>query len=138
MQQLRLSTETAEQDVTLIHRFLSEESTWVLGISIDAVRTSLANSLNFGGFLGESQVAFARVVSDHATFAYLADVFVLREHRGNGYSLALMSAVFSHPPLQNLRRFLLATSTAHRLYSKFGFAGLANPQAFMEKYTRSP
>ena len=134
MHQLRISTEVEEQDVDLIHRFLSEESAWAQGIPVETVRTSIEYSLNFGGFLGSSQVAFARVVSDYATFAYLVDVFVLKEHRGNRYSGALMSAVLAHPRLQSLRRFMLATSSAHGLYEKFGFTAPAKPQSFMEKF----
>lgn len=134
MHQLRISTAVIDQDVDLIHRFLSEESAWAQGIPVETVRASIEHSLNFGGFLGSSQVAFARVVSDYATFAYLVDVFVLQEHRGNGYSAALMSAILSHPKLQGLRRFMLATSSAHRLYKKFGFTAPVKPQSLMEKF----
>lgn len=134
MQSLRISTATEEQDIEIIHRFLSTQSTWAIGIPQETVRASIEHSLNFGGFLGNSQVAFARVVSDYATFAYLVDVFVLEEHRGKGYSSALMYAVMSHPRLQGLRRFLLATSTAHGLYAKFGFMPPAKPQSLMEKF----
>jgi GNAT superfamily N-acetyltransferase len=134
MQRLRISTETKDQDIELIHRFLSEESAWAQAISVEMVRTSIQHSLNFGAFLGTSQVAFARVVSDYATFAYLVDVFLLHEHRGKGYSSKLMSAVLAHPQLQGLRRFMLATSTAHGLYAKFGFTPPAKPQTLMERY----
>ncbi|TAG45762.1 MAG: N-acetyltransferase [Betaproteobacteria bacterium] len=135
MHKLTISAETEDQDVELIHRFLSEESAWARGIPLETVRTSIEHSLNFGAFLGPSQVAFARVVSDYATFAYLVDVFVLQEHRGKGYSSALMSAVLAHPRLQGLRRFMLATSTAHGLYEKFGFAPPVKPQTLMERYS---
>lgn len=134
MEQLRISTNAEDLDVPLIHRFLSEESAWAREIPIETVRTSIRNSLNFGGFVGDSQVAYARVVSDLATFAYLVDVFVLEEHRGKGYSKALVEAVVAHPPLQGLRRFMLATSDAHGLYAKFGFTPPARPQTLMEKY----
>jgi GNAT superfamily N-acetyltransferase len=133
MQQLRISTAIEDQDIGLIHRFLSEESTWAMDIPFETVRLSIEHSLNFGGFLGPSQVAFARVISDYATFAYLVDVFVLKEHRGKGYSAALMSAILAHPDLQGLRRFFLATSTAHGLYAKFGFTAPAKPQSLMER-----
>jgi GNAT superfamily N-acetyltransferase len=79
-------------------------------------------------------VAYARVVSDYATFAYLVDVFVLKEHRGKGYSAALVAAVMAHPQLQGLRRFMLSTSDAHGLYAKFGFTPSSRPQTLMEKY----
>jgi len=134
MQQLRISTAVEDQDIKLIHRFLSEESAWAAGIPFETVRASVENSLNFGGFLGKSQVAFARVVSDYATFAYLVDVFVLKEHRGKGYSSALMSAILAQPQLQGLRRFMLATSTAHGLYAKFGFTSPVKPQTLMERF----
>lgn len=133
MQALRISSANEDQDIDMIHRFLSTESTWAQGITIDLVRKSVNHSLNFGAFLGTSQVAFARVVSDCATFAYLVDVFVLPEHRGKGYGAALIAAVLDDPRLQGLRRFLLATSSAHGLYAKFGFAPPAKPQTLMEK-----
>jgi len=134
MEPLRISTAVEEQDVALIHRFLSEESAWAKGIPLETVRESVKNSLNFGGFIGTSQVAFARVVSDYATFAYLVDVFVLPERRGNGYSGQLMAAVMGHPRLQGLRRFMLATSTAHGLYARFGFTAPVRPEALMERF----
>ena len=134
MQLLRITTAVEDQDIELIHRFLSEQSAWAIGIPLETVRVSIEHSLNFGGFLGASQVAFARVVSDYSTFAYLVDVFVLEEHRGKGYSSALMSAVLSHPRLQGLRRFMLATSTAHGLYAKFGFTPPVKPQSLMERF----
>ena len=135
MTELRITTEPAELDVPLIHRFLSEESAWARGIPLATVQESIRHSLNFGLFAGAGQVAYARVVTDYATFAYLVDVFVLAEHRGKGYSAELMAAVMAHPGLQGLRRFLLATSTAHGLYAKFGFAAPAKPQALMERFT---
>lgn len=134
MEPLRISTDIHDQDVALIHRFLSEETAWARQIPFETVRASVENSLNFGGFVGAAQVAYARVISDYATFAYLVDVFVLPQHRGKGYSAALMAAVMSHPRLQGLRRFMLATSTAHGLYEKFGFASPAKPQTLMERY----
>jgi len=118
----RISTDRAELDVAMIHAFLADESSWAKGIDIALVRKSIANSLCFGGFVGDRQVAFARVISDFATFANLVDVFVLREHRGRGYGARLLQAVISHPELQGLRRFTLATADAHGLYERFGFA----------------
>lgn len=134
MTELRITTDRAELDVPLIHRFLSQESAWAKGIPLATVRRSLEGSLCFGGFLGREQVAFARVISDYATFANLVDVFVLPAHRGKGYSKALMRAVLAHPDLQGLRRFTLATFDAHGLYRQFGFTEPANPQSFMERY----
>jgi GNAT superfamily N-acetyltransferase len=129
-----VSTEKNDLDVGFVHRFLSEQTYWARGIPRDVVERSIANSLCFGGFLGGRQVAFARVISDYATFANLVDVFVLPELRGRGYSKALMETVLAHPQLQGLRRFMLATSDAHGLYARFGFTAPANPQTLMERY----
>jgi len=129
-----ITTEVSELDTGLVHRFLSEQSSWAKGISLDLVERSIANSLCFGGFLGKGQIAFARVISDYTTFANLVDVFVLPEHRGKGYSKALMAAVFAHPELQGLRRFTLATGDAHGLYAQFGFTAPLYPQSLMERY----
>ena len=134
MPELRITTDRVELDVALIHRFLSQESTWAKGIPLATVQRSLETSLCFGGFLGREQVAFARVISDYATFANLVDVFVLPAHRGKGHSKAMMRAVLAHPDLQGLRRFTLATFDAHGLYRQFGFTEPANPQSFMERY----
>lgn len=135
MTPLRVSTNKEELDVPLIHRFLSEHSTWAKGISRPIVKKALEHSLCFGGFLDTTQVAFARVISDYATFANLVDVFVLPEHRGKGYSKIMMAAVVNHPELQGLRRFTLATADSHGLYSQFGFTLLNKPHTFMERYS---
>ena len=132
MKPITIKTEPEAQDVSVIHRFLSEESPWAKGISRSLVEESIRNSLNFGLFVENRQVAFARVVTDYSTFAYLMDVFVLPEHRGNGYSNQVMQAVMAHPRLQRLRRFLLVSSTARGLYQKYGFGPTAKPETFME------
>lgn len=129
---LTLDTSPDAQDLTLIHRFLSQESTWARGIPLALVQRSIRNSLNFGLFLAGAQVAYARVVSDYATFAYLMDVFVLPAYRGRGYSRRLMDAVKAHPQLQGLRRFVLVSNTARGLYAQYGFAAPARPESFME------
>jgi GNAT superfamily N-acetyltransferase len=134
MEELRITTATTELDIPLIHRFLSEHASWAKGIPLALVRKSIEHSLCFGGFLGNAQVAFARVISDYATFANLVDVFVLPEHRGNGYGKKLMAAVVAHPQLQGLRRFTLATGDAHALYAQFGFTAPLHPQSLMERY----
>ena len=136
MPELRITTDRAELDVALIHRFLSQESTWAKGIPLATVQRSLEASLCFGGFLGREQVAFARVISDYATFANLVDVFVLPAHRGQGHSKAMMRAVLAHPDLQGLRRFTLATFDAHGLYRQFGFHELEQPERWMERRPR--
>jgi GNAT superfamily N-acetyltransferase len=130
---LQVSTDKDRLDIELVHRFLSSEAYWSRGIPRATVERAIAGSLCFGGYLGGRQVAFARVVTDGATFGYLADVFVLPEHRGQGHARTLMNAVMAHPQLQGLRRFSLATSDAHGLYAAFGFAPPARPQTLMEK-----
>jgi GNAT superfamily N-acetyltransferase len=141
MSALQISTDKGQLDIALIHRFLSTDAYWSLGIPRATVERAIAGSLCFGGYLDGHQVAFARVVTDGATFGYLADVFVLPEHRGQGHSKTLMAAVMAHPQLQGLRRFSLATGDAHDLYAAFGFAAPTRPQNLMEKmdmdvYTR--
>lgn len=131
---LRISCDRHQLDVALIHRFLSGQSAWAAGIPLATVQKSIEHSLCFGGYLGSGQVAFARVISDRATYANLVDVFVVPEHRGQGYGKQLMAAVIAHPELQGLRRFTLATADAHGLYAQFGFTPLAKPQTFMERY----
>lgn len=133
MAELRISTDRGELDVALVHRFLATEAYWSPGIPRDTVERAIAGSLCFGGYLDAAgQVAFARVISDFATFACLADVFVLPAHRGKGYSKQLMEAVFTHPQLQGLRRFMLTTFDAHGLYAQYGFGAPARPQTLME------
>lgn len=129
-----VDTDRARLDVAMIHRFLSEESTWALGIPRELVQRAIDHSLCFGVYDTDgAQVAFARVITDQATFAYLLDVFVLPAHRGQGHSTRLMDAVMAHPGLQGLRRFMLATMTAPSLYARYGFAPPALPQALMER-----
>lgn len=129
---MEINNDKQQLDIVLIHRFLSEESAWAKDIPLEKVQQSIAHSLCFGGYENGQQIAFARVVSDFATFAYLMDVFVLKEHRGRGLSRQLMAAVQAHPQLQGLRRFLLASSDASGLYQKFGFKALGKPEIMME------
>lgn len=130
---LRISTCREELDVEMIHRFLSQDAYWSRGIPRETVERAIAGSLCFGGHLdGVGQVAFARAATDGATFAYLADVFVLPAWQGRGLGRQLMDAVMAHPQLQGLRRFLLATRDAHALYAGYGFAAPASPQTLME------
>ena len=125
-----ISTDRSRLDVALIHDFL-RSSYWAQGIPRAVVERSIQHSLCFGAFLGGRQVGFARVVSDFASFAYVADVFVVPEHRGRRISKLLMRAIIEHPDLQGLRRILLATRDAHGLYAQFGFAPLTHPEHFM-------
>jgi GNAT superfamily N-acetyltransferase len=132
--QLEISDDKGRLDVPLIHRFLSEEAYWSLGIPRSTVQRAINHSLCFGGYLAGQQVAFARVITDKATFGYLADVFVLPGHRGQGHSKALIAAILAHPELQGLRRLSLATADAHGLYASFGFLPPARPENLMEKH----
>jgi GNAT superfamily N-acetyltransferase len=131
---LQISTDRGELDVPLIYRFLSEQSTWAVGISRPIVERAIENSLCFGGYVDGRQVAFARVISDYATFGNLVDVFVVPEYRGRGYGKQLMKAVIEHPSLQGLRRLTLATGDAHALYEQFGFKAPLRPESLMERY----
>ncbi|MGN6226257.1 MAG: GNAT family N-acetyltransferase [Dyella sp.] len=140
---LRIDTSREALDRDMIHAFLTEQAYWSRGIPRETVERAIEGSLCFGGYLDGRQVAFARVVTDCATFGYLADVFVLPAYRGQGHSKTLMAAVMAHPQLQGLRRFSLATSDAHALYAGFGFTTPRRPQNLMEKldpdiYTRQP
>lgn len=118
-------------DREAVHAFLAD-SYWARGISRDVVERSIRHSLCFGIYDGDAQVGFARVVTDHATFAYLADVFVVPAHRGRGLAKWLMECIVAHPDLQGLRRFLLGTRDAHGLYARFGFGPPRNPAIWME------
>lgn len=129
-----VSDDKGRLDVPLIHRFLSEEAYWSPGIPLTTVLCAINHSLCFGGYLGGQQVAFARVITDKATFGYLSDVFVLPEHRGQGYSKALVTAILAHPELQGLRRLSLSTRDAHGLYGSFGFVPASAPASLMEIY----
>lgn len=126
-----ISTDQQSFDLDAIHAFLSH-SYWSPGISRATVEKATRNSLAFAVFLGEQQIGFARVITDKASFAYLADVYILEAHRGQGLAKYLMATILAHPDLQELRRFLLATQDAHSLYSQLGFSGLTNSSRFME------
>ena len=126
-----ISTDPRRLDVGVIHAYLAR-SYWSPCIPRSIVERAVSNSLCFGLYRGPEQVGFARVVTDKATFAYVADVFVLEPHRGKGLSKWLMEFIKAHEDLQGLRRFLLATRDAHGLYKQFGFAGLVNPSRMME------
>jgi GNAT superfamily N-acetyltransferase len=129
-----MTTDKTRLNLEAVHSFL-KASYWAAGIPAQAVRRSVENSLTFGLFRDDEQVGFARVVTDYATFAYLADVFVLEPYRKQGLGKWMMEVVFSHPELQGLRRWMLATRDAHELYRKCGFTELEDPRIFMEKYT---
>jgi GNAT superfamily N-acetyltransferase len=128
-----ISTDPARLDVAVIHQYLAEESYWAQNIPRELVALAIAGSLNFGLYAsGGKQIGFARVITDYATFAYLCDVFVLPDYRGQGLSKWLMTCVMAHPDLQNLRRFMLMTRDAHSLYTRFGFTPVKEPANCLE------
>jgi GNAT superfamily N-acetyltransferase len=127
----QMSTDRQRIDIAAVHAFLTQ-SYWSPGIPRGVVERAIENSLCFSVYFGAQQVGFARVITDKATFAYLADVFIIESHRGKGLSKWLMEFVTAHEELQGLRRFLLATKDAHALYAKFGFEALGNPSRIME------
>ena len=127
-----ITTDKRSLDLNAIHAFLSQ-TYWSPGVPMAVVEKAIENSLAFGILYGQEQVGFARVVTDKATFAYLADVYVLEAHRGKGLSKRLIREILAHEELQVLRRFLLATKDAHGLYAQFGFKELANPARMMER-----
>lgn len=127
-----ISDDRSRLDVAVIHAYLTE-SYWAAGIPRGVVERSIAGSLCVGIYHGADQVGFARMVTDKATFAYLADVFVLEAHRGRGLSKHLMEFIAAHPDLQGLRRCMLVTRDAHELYRQFGYTPLTAPERVMEK-----
>ena len=130
-----ISTNKSKLDVDVIHNYLCNESYWAKNIPVELVKKSIDGSCCFGLFVHENsvckQVGFARVISDCATFGYLADVFILEAYRGKGFSKWLMETIMNCPDLQGLRRWLLATKDAHGLYTKFGFLPLDKPERIM-------
>jgi GNAT superfamily N-acetyltransferase len=129
-----ISTDKTRLDLARIHRFLSTEAYWSPGVPREVVGRSIENSICFGVYSADGeQVGFARVVTDRATFAWLADVYIESEHRGDGLGKRLVATVLEHPELQGLRRWMLGTADAHELYRRFGFDGLNDVQRFMAR-----
>jgi GNAT superfamily N-acetyltransferase len=126
-----ISTSRDRLDVDVVHGFLTE-SYWSPDIPRETVERAIAGSLNFGLYRNGRQIGFARVITDGATFAYFADVFVLPDYRGAGLATWLMTTALAHPALAGLRRYLLATLDAHAVYARCGFTPLARPERFME------
>lgn len=128
----KISCKAEDMDIVAIHKFISR-TYWAKNIPLKTMQKAINNSLCFGVFtLAGEQIAFARMVTDSATFAYLADVYVLQEHRGQGISKYLMNEIQNHRELQGIRRMFLATSDAHGLYQQFGYRTLQHPELFME------
>jgi N-acetylglutamate synthase-like GNAT family acetyltransferase len=131
---LRISADFDDLDLALIHGFLSGESYWAAGIPLETLERALRNSICCSGHLDGRQVAFGRVITDQATFAYLADVFVLPQHRGCGYGRAIVEALMADQRLQGLRRWHLVTRDMQTLYAKLGFTPLSQPERHMQKH----
>lgn len=131
---IAVSTDKAKLDVPFIQNFLATIY-WAAGRTIDEVQICIDSSVCFGIYLNDVQIGFGRVITDYVVFGYLMDVFIAEEHRGNGYSSVLISAMMNEPVLKNIKIWRLATSDAHFLYEKFGFKALAYPEKMMEKVT---
>ncbi|MFZ1702659.1 MAG: GNAT family N-acetyltransferase [Pyrinomonadaceae bacterium] len=127
-----IDTDRLRLDFAAIQRFLAEDSYWAKTRTPEQTQTAIDNSICFGLYHGERLVGFARVVSDQATFAYLGDVFIINEYRGQALSKWLMEIIIAHPDLQGLRRWVLATRDAHGLYEQYGFGPLVHPDRWME------
>ena len=132
-----VSDDPVRLDLDVIHRFL-QQSYWARNIPREVVARSMEHSLCFGVYLAETQVGFARVITDQATFGYLADVFILEEHRARGLARWLVRCILETSELKDLRRWLLATRDAHEIYRAVGFSSLAEPERFMEIRVANP
>jgi GNAT superfamily N-acetyltransferase len=127
-----ISDERDLLQVEKVHAYLSNESYWAKGIPFETVLRSIENSLCWGVYHKGEQIGFARMITDQATFAYLADVYILENHRGKGLSKQLLKEILSHSKLQGLLRLMLATRDAHGLYAQFGFTVPEDPQKLMQ------
>lgn len=127
-----ISTDQSLLDIQFIHHFLDQESYWAKGIPLERLETAIKNSLCFGIYHQNKQIGFARVITDFAIFAYLADVFIKPEYRKQGLSKWLMQTILQHSDLQAVKRWLLATADAQGLYSHFGFEKINNPENYMQ------
>jgi GNAT superfamily N-acetyltransferase len=130
-----ISTDNNLLDIDVIHQYLGEDSYWAKGITKERIQRSIDNSMCFGVYHDKKQIGFARVITDKATFAYIADVFILDTYRKQGLSKWLMQTILGHPELDGLRRWVLATADAHGLYKQFGFGPLAKPENWMDIFT---
>lgn len=127
-----IHTDKDKLDIEFIHNYLSRSSYWAEQIPLETVVKAIEGSLCFGLYEGDTQIGFARMVTDKATFAYMADVFIDEGYRGRGLSKWLVATMLAHPDMQGLRRLMLATRDAHGLYAQFGFTPVANPERLMQ------
>ena len=132
MEEILISDDKSKLDVELIHKFLFT-SYWAAGRSIEEVTKSIDNSICFGIYKNDNQIGFARIITDFVVFAYLMDVFILEEHRGNGYSKLLLNRIFDDKRFKGIKKWMLATKDAHSLYNQFGFERIQKPERLMEK-----
>ena len=132
MNTLTLSTDKNQLEINFIHAFISN-TYWAKGRTLAEVQTCIDNSLNFGIYLNNHQIGYARVVTDYVAFAYLMDVFIAEEFQKQGYASQLMDFILKCKTLQNIKIWRLATTDAHYLYKKFGFTPLNNPVKMMER-----
>jgi GNAT superfamily N-acetyltransferase len=130
-----ISTDKDLLDFDMMYDYLSRESYWSKGIKPEVLRKGIDNAMSFGVYHDKKQIGYAKVVTDKATFAYLADVFVLEQYRGLGLSKWLVKTIKEHPDLQGLRRWMLATADAHGLYAQFGFEPISNPERWMQIFS---
>ena len=128
-----ISCDKSKLDLDMIYRFLVNDSYWARGRTWETFKKSVDNSLCFGVFEGSKQIGFARVVTDYAVFAWIMDVFILKEYRHRGFGKILVKAIVDHPDLKNLKRWGLSTNDAHGLYKKFDFRVIREPDMFMER-----
>jgi GNAT superfamily N-acetyltransferase len=133
-----ISPEKEKVDIEFVYDFLSKEAYWSKGIPLETVKRSIANSQNFSVFFEGRQVAYARVITDYATIAYLGDVFVTPEYRGRGISKKLMEFIMTYPSFIGLRRWILITGDAHGLYEQFGWTALNDHSKWMELHSANP
>ena len=129
---IEISTDKNKLQIDVIHQFLTT-TYWAKGRTFEEVKKTIENCLCFGVYIGEKQIGFARIATDYTVFAYLMDVFILPEYRGNGYSKALIKFVLENPQLKSCKVWMLKTSDAHSLYSQFGYTELKHPEKVMER-----
>jgi GNAT superfamily N-acetyltransferase len=132
-----ISTDKSKLDIDSIHQFLSTKAYWCLGIPKTTVQRAIQHSLCFGVYQNEKQIGFARIITDYATIAYLGDVYILEEYRGQGLSKWLLDIIMGHPDLQGLRRWILLTGDVHGLYRQFGWTDLADHTRWMELHNKN-
>ena len=131
LDELFITTDKSKLNLNLIHKFL-RTAYWSKERSVEIINKSIKNSLCFGVYNKNEQLGFARVVTDYSIFAYMADVFILEDYRDMGIGKRLIQTILGYPELKDVKRWMLATTDAHKFYSQFGFKGLEHPEKVME------